>query len=80
MSRRAKKTVRDLERHFEKRLRERYGLSIKAAAVSEMIRAGQSTPVFAESLARKHHAVTIEGKEVRVVYNTALNSVVTALP
>ena len=78
----SKKTVKDLKRHFTRRLGERYSLKIPIETVSGMIRKGQSKPYnqWKNTLNRTHHIVTIDDTEIYVVYDKQRKSVVTALP
>ena len=81
MARTRRKTQADLARHFERRLRERYGIAgVSAAEVGALVRAGRVRDSWKESNSRTHHVVDLAGHAVRIVYNTRLNMPVTALP
>ena len=79
--RRSPKTPAIQAKHFARRAAERYGeFQIDVAAINRLIQSGQTTPILKESNTRSHHIVRWNGKDMKVVYDRARKTVVTALP
>jgi hypothetical protein len=71
------------ERHFRKRLFERYHLEISTGEYRQLaadIQAGRGRLLFRESLTRTHWLVRFKGAAVRVVYDKTVKGLATALP
>lgn len=69
--------------HAAKRARQRFGITLTDALHAEWVRqitAGETRCLGAESIARIHHAVLHEGREVPVVYDRTRSTICTVLP
>lgn len=77
------KSRADLHAHFTRRLRERYGIAADRAmiaSIEDLIRRGGARFTWRESCSRTHWEVDVCDRIVRIVYNTKLRAVCTALP
>jgi hypothetical protein len=83
MRNRRKKSSVDSERHFRRRMAERYGLWITSPeyhALCADVRNGRGRPLFRESNTRTHWLIAVGGVTVRVVYDKTVGALATALP
>ena len=81
--RRKAKTSADSQRHFARRLFQRYGLTItneEYRALCQAVRDGNGRHLFKESNSRSHWNIAVQGTTVRVVYDKTTNALATALP
>lgn len=77
------KSRADLHAHFKRRLQERYGITADRAliaSIEDRIQRGVAIFTWRESCSRTHWEVDVGGRTVRIVYNTKLRAVCTALP
>jgi len=73
----------DCERHFRRRLFERYGITLEGnryRVLCDDVRSGRGRFLFKESLTRTHWLLNIDGRGVRVVYDKGQSALSTALP
>lgn len=77
------KSGSDSERHFRRRLAERYGLTVTSDECRQLasdIQSGRGRLLFRESLTRTHWLVRVQGITVRAVYDKTTKALATALP
>jgi AraC-like DNA-binding protein len=80
---RGAKSSADSERHFRRRLSERYGLTITAEEYFRLckdVREQRARALFRESNTRTHWLIDVRGVSVRAVYDKTQGALATALP
>lgn len=80
---RGSKSRSDSERHFRRRLAERYGISVSSDEYRQLcgdVQNGRGRLLFRESNTRTHWLVRVNGHTVRAVYDKTVNGLATALP